>query len=520
MADTSRSARSVAWGICLITLAVVASAIVLVIINREFIRDVDQANAIEIVLPISFAILGALVASRQPANVLGWLFLAISLTNAIPGLTAQYTRLALVTHPGAAFSPWIPWFGNLMETLVYPAGLVVMIMLLIPNGHLLSPRWRLVAWTGACLTVVLVVTTMLDPALIQFEGVPSVTNPTGIPGINNIGLGPIVVVAFLAALGTLLVAVSSIVIRLRRATGEERLQLRWIAYAAAFSILANVLATVLGIIFLSPAALAVGGTFITILGFGIALPASFGIAILRYRLYDLDLLLNRTVLYGAVTVVLAVAFGVANILAQRLMESIFQERSDLVAAGLGVGAAVAFGPMRRAIRPVVDRALPARGRLTLLFTDIVESTQAIVDLGDERWREVLHRYRSVVRRELSRCRGREVDTAGDAFFAIFDRPAKAVECAVAIRTGIRELGLRARTGLHIGDVGIRGETITGLAVHAAARVMAAAGDDQIMISSDLADLLGESVPLRDAGRHSLKGVPGLWQLFEVTAASP
>jgi class 3 adenylate cyclase len=489
---------------------------VLAVINRDSIHSPDDANLLEIVLPIGFGILGILVATRQPGNALGWISLAIALAMAIPGLTGQYTRYAQITQPGIPFSAWIPLVGNLTQILVYPAGLAAVAMLLTPNGRFLSPTWRWAVWAGAAVTVVLAVFTVTELVI----GEPPVPTPTGVVEIARISQGPVGVGAFLAGLGVLAVAGSSVIIRLRRSTGEERLQLRWVAYAVVLSVLANVAATLFAIAFLSEASSRVLINIVTTLGFGVALPVSFGIAILRYRLYDLDLLVNRTVLYGAVTVVLAVAFGVANILAQRAVEAIFQQRSDLVAAALGFGVAVAFGPMRRAIRPLVDRALPARSRLTLLFTDIVESTQAIVDLGDERWREVLHQYRATVRRELSRCRGREVDTAGDAFFGIFDRPARGVECATAIRDGIRELGLRARTGLHIGDVDMRGDMVSGLAVHAAARVMAAAGNDQIMISGDLADLLGEAVPLRDAGRHALKGVPGQWQLYEVAAAHP
>jgi class 3 adenylate cyclase len=259
------------------------------------------------------------------------------------------------------------------------------------------------------------------------------------------------------------------------------------------------------------------GTTTAVIGFGIALPAGFAIAMLRYRLYDLDLLLNRTVLYGAVTAVLVGAFFVANVGAQRVVVSVLHQPSDMVAAALGVAAGLAFGPIRRAIRPLVDRALPARARLTLLFTDIVESTQAIVDLGDERWREVLSRYRALVRQELSRHRGREVNTAGDAFFAVFDRPMSAVRCATAMRDGVKTVGLRVRTGIHAGDVELRGEEVTGLAVHAAARVMGLAGEDQVLISDDVVRLLDDALPLRDAGRHELRGVPGTWQLYEVTA---
>jgi class 3 adenylate cyclase len=161
--------------------------------------------------------------------------------------------------------------------------------------------------------------------------------------------------------------------------------------------------------------------------------------------------------------------------------------------------------------------LPARSRLTLLFTDIVESTQAIVDLGDERWRDVLSLYRAMVRRELGHFHGREVNTAGDAFFAIFDRPIRGVGCAMAMRDAVKELGLRVRTGLHCGEVEMRGEQVTGLAVHAAARVMSQAGEDEIFVSGVMAEAVGGSIPLRELGQRELRGVPGEWRLFEVVA---
>jgi class 3 adenylate cyclase len=504
-----------AWSITGLTLAVVAAAAFLVFVNRDTIHSLEQANIIEIVLPIGFALLGGLVASRLPGNLIGWIFLAISLMNAIPGATTRYSRYALVTQRGAPFSPWIPWFGSFTDSLVYPAGLAVLAMLLIPTGRFVSPRWRWLAWVGAAVTGLLLLTTMLDPGLLTWEGVPAVTNPTGLPLMAQLGQGWLGYAAFLGGLGVLALAGVSVIVRLRRATGDERLQLRWVASAVVFSVLTNVVSTVLGLIFLPMEVTTFLATITTVIGFGIALPASFAVAILRYRLYDLDLLLNRTVVYGAVTAVLAAAFGIADIYAQRGVESVFHQRSDLVSAGLGVGAALVFGPMRRRARPIVDRFLPARSRLTLLFTDIVGSTQAIVDLGDERWRALLDRYRSTVRQELSRFHGREVNTAGDAFFATFSRPAAAVQCAQAIRSAVKNLGLQVRTGLHIGDVEMRGEQVSGLAVHAAARVMAQAGDDQILVSNDLAEVLADDVPLQDAGRHALKGVPGEWQLFAV-----
>jgi class 3 adenylate cyclase len=216
--------------------------------------------------------------------------------------------------------------------------------------------------------------------------------------------------------------------------------------------------------------------------------------------------------YGAVTVILATVFFVADV----ALTTLTGQRSDLVSGALGFGTALALGPVRRRVRPIVDRLLPARAKLTLLFTDIVGSTQAIVDLGDERWRALLGRYRAAVRREITRFGGREINTAGDAFFATFSRPMAGVRCALAIRPALRQLGLEIRTGLHVGEVEMRGEEVSGLAVHTAARVMAEGGAGEILVSNTLREALsGQELALHDRGRHELKGVPGEWQLFAV-----
>jgi class 3 adenylate cyclase len=514
-ANRELTLRRLAWPILFLTLALVAVTTVLVVLNRESIRSLYESNVNEIVLPIGWAILGGLVASRQPRNPMGWLFLAIALANAIPGVTLQYARYALVTAPDAPFSPWIPWLGYQCANLLYPAGLAPIAMLYVPNGQLLSPRWRIVVWAGVALTAAIVLLAALDPELVTVPGLPGVPNPTGIEALAGISaegwIGLLVGSTVLAAAG------ASVVIRLRRSRGEERLQLRWIAYATAFAVTINIVMTIVALALLPVEVATAIWPIAVILGFGVAMPAGVAVAILRYRLYDLDLLLNRTILYTAVTVVLLATFGVANFLAQRAVQSLFDQRSDLVAAALGLSAGLAFAPVRRWLRPIVDRALPARSRLALLFTDIVESTQAIVDLGDERWREVLFLYRAMVRRQLRHLHGREVNTAGDAFFAVFDRPIRAVECAEAMRDGVRDLGLRVRTGLHCGEVEMRGEQVTGLAVHAAARVMGQAREDQILLSGDMADALQGSVPLHELRRRELRGVPGEWRLFEVIA---
>jgi class 3 adenylate cyclase len=151
---------------------------------------------------------------------------------------------------------------------------------------------------------------------------------------------------------------------------------------------------------------------------------------------------------------------------------------------------------------------------TVLFTDIVDSTKRAADLGDTRWRDLLDRHNDVVRRALDRFRGREIDTTGDGFLAIFDGPARAVRCAEAIREGVRPLGLELRTGMHTGEVEVVGDDIRGIAVHIGARVAALAESGETLVSSTVKDLVaGSGIEFEDRGAHSLKGVPGEWHLF-------
>jgi len=159
---------------------------------------------------------------------------------------------------------------------------------------------------------------------------------------------------------------------------------------------------------------------------------------------------------------------------------------------------------------------PDRSLATVLFTDIVGSTQQADQLGDRRWRYLLDEHHARIRRLLERFRGSEVDTAGDGFFATFDGPARAVRCAGAIEDTVRDIGIEIRAGLHTGEVERRGSSVTGLAVHAGARVAALAQASEVLVTSTVQMLvLGSGISFADRGEHTLKGVPGKWQLFAV-----
>jgi len=153
---------------------------------------------------------------------------------------------------------------------------------------------------------------------------------------------------------------------------------------------------------------------------------------------------------------------------------------------------------------------------TVLFTDIVGSTARAVELGDQRWRDLLASHHTVVRRELGRCRGREVKTVGDGFLATFDGPARAIRCACAVRDAVQLLGIEIRAGLHTGECELIGDDVGGIAVHTAARVAATAAPGEVLVSSTAKDLVaGSGLRFVDRGAHDLHGVPGEWRLFSV-----
>ena len=206
--------------------------------------------------------------------------------------------------------------------------------------------------------------------------------------------------------------------------------------------------------------------------------------------------------------------------AQRLRSARFVELP-------GVGHLALGGPQADGIQLEIERFLgevwetggwedaePERMLATVLFTDIVDSTTMAIELGDQRWRELLESHNGLVRRELLRYRGREVDSAGDGFLATFDGPARGVRCASAIVEGARELGLAVRSGLHTGECEIADGKVAGIAVHTGARIAAEANAGEVLVSSTVRDLVaGSGIEFTERGGHELKGIPGEWRLF-------
>jgi class 3 adenylate cyclase/pimeloyl-ACP methyl ester carboxylesterase len=156
---------------------------------------------------------------------------------------------------------------------------------------------------------------------------------------------------------------------------------------------------------------------------------------------------------------------------------------------------------------------------TVLFTDIVDSTRKAAEMGDRDWHALLDAHDAIVRVQLNRFRGREVNTSGDGFLAMFDGPQRAIRCAMAIRDAVQALGIEVRAGLHTGECEVRRDDIGGIGVHIGARVSALAGANEVLVSSTLRDLvIGSGLEFEDRGAHELKGVPGEWHLFAVASA--
>jgi class 3 adenylate cyclase len=162
---------------------------------------------------------------------------------------------------------------------------------------------------------------------------------------------------------------------------------------------------------------------------------------------------------------------------------------------------------------------PDRVLATVLFADIVGSTERAAQLGDARWHTLLDSFYGVARRQLERFRGREIDSAGDGFFAAFDGPARAIRCAAAIGSGVRSLGVQVRVGVHTGECEVMGAKLGGIAVHIGARVAGCAQPGEVLVSGTVKDLVaGSGINFDERGTHALKGVPGQWSLYAVAAA--
>jgi hypothetical protein len=338
---SSRGAARLAWTLCgLATVATLLASVLRILIagaSHPVPADLD-VGAGDLVWPVAvlgFAVVGALVASRQPGNAVGWIFGVGAVAFSLSGLAESYAVYTLFADPGgllgrgetmAWLSVWVWVPGGVLLVTLSP--------LLFPNGKLLSPGWRPVVWAALGALVLLSVGIALAPG--PFDDLPQVENPYGVAGVAGDVFGAMQGLGWLLLILSLIASATSLVLRFRRSRGVERVQIKWVAAASVVLVACFLLWDVWE-------GMAPLGIF--------AVAVAAGIAILRYRLYDIDVVINRTLVYGALTVTLAATYVGLVLLLQLLLSP----GSDLAIAGSTLAVAALFRPARARIQAAVDR---------------------------------------------------------------------------------------------------------------------------------------------------------------------
>ncbi|HXJ62898.1 MAG TPA: hypothetical protein VNN79_04005 [Actinomycetota bacterium] len=319
-------------------------------LNRSAIHTLDEADIADIVLPVGFSLIGALLAARRPRNPIGWMFLAMAVVLGFDGVSHEYVLHG--THLGRLpFVQWVAWTHDWTNWLVFPAGLATFFYLLFPDGRLQSRGWRWVAGFAGVLVVFGAVVFALEPT-IELQGAPSIRNPIGWRVLDpNGSLGLI----WLVAIVVILVAMVGTVLRTRRATGELRLQLRWLSFVTVLTVVALGVVTLLELTVLPNDPVLF--PLVILLGYGLAMPITCGIAILKYRLYDIDRIIRRTALYGVLTAILVAIYAV---LVVGIGSALGNTNDPLLIAGATLLVAALVRPLRRRIQAFLDRRFARR----------------------------------------------------------------------------------------------------------------------------------------------------------------
>src|SRR5215203_358561 len=304
---STRTASWLAWSLWGLSLALTVVALLLLALNLSQPHTHIVDNWLDSTLnAVFFSTMGAIVASRRPENPVGWLLCLYGLAQSISHFSAQYAIFALLAQPNSLpAGEAMAWVSSWLLPIII--GLSVFSMLLFPTGRLPSRRWRWVTWPTVAFILVGAISDAFSPGPV--DGLGPIRNPLGIVGFSNVYTA---ILYTTVALVLLVAAASSVFVRLRRAIGVERQQIKWFAYAAASTVIGLVLAYVIPEVIDVPLWFERIG-YTILLSLIPAIPISIGIAILRYHLYDIDIIINRTLVYGTLTATLAlVYFGVVT----------------------------------------------------------------------------------------------------------------------------------------------------------------------------------------------------------------
>ena len=346
---SARAATWLAWTLCAVSLALAVAGLLLLVLSREAHPGIPlfEQWAEDAVIAVGFSTLGAVVAPRfPPKNPIGWLFCSLGLVAAVLLFGGEYAYYSLLARPGSlpggdGFAWVVCWLW------VVHTGLFAFLGLLFPDGRLPTPRWRPFAWLVVAAVAAGSVAVAYSPGPI--DSLAPIRNPMGIEGIPNL-VAPVEIVVFALTLGAAL----SLLVRLRRARGVERQQIKWFSYAAfvlaAGAVVSWVISDAVGAGWLRWDV----GFVTTMVGLA-GLPVAMGIAILRYRLYDIDRIINRTLVYGSLTAMLVALYFGTIVVLERVFVLLTGQESTLAVVASTLLIAALFTPLRRRIQTFIDR---------------------------------------------------------------------------------------------------------------------------------------------------------------------
>lgn len=338
---SSRRAYWLAWSSCALVLALIVCGFILSFLSRGVAGEPSSFPFVG----VASAVVGGLVASRRPGNPVGWLFLGSAAAGSIREAAGVYAVYGIAVEPGTLPLAWtMAWVSNLLET-VGPMMIFVFLPLYFPDGRLISPRWRLVVGFALGVTVAGTLLIAISPGEAVYGS--GIENPLGMESLQS-ALAVTNSVFFALYMGLIFVAAASLVIRYRRSSAAERLQLKWFAFVAV--LIPVWFLTNWPVESFSPALFAVLDSLVVA-----GLPVAVGIAVLRYRLYDIDRIINRALVYGVLTAALVLTYLGSVVLLQGVFRAITDSESQLAIVASTLAIAALFVPLRRLIQNVIDR---------------------------------------------------------------------------------------------------------------------------------------------------------------------
>jgi hypothetical protein len=350
---SKRTATWLAWSMCALSLVLTALSLLLLLVQTLSYPDVlIFAHWLDGTLAaISLSTVGAVIASRSlPNNPIGWLFCTLGLVYAVDNFSAQYAIFTLLATPGSLPAGYAAaWIFSWLP--IPQLGLVAFVLLVFPSGRLPSPRWRWFFWLSLLLTLVGTIWQMFDPGPVFYLG--GIYNPLGVEGLPNLRR---LIQTLLYAV--ILASAASLFVRRVRARGVERQQLMWVTYSTTLAVIGLILtfsiSELTGSVWLGWA-----GYVVLLVGL-IGIPISMGIAITRYRLYEIDLVINRTLVYGSLTGLLALLYFGSVTTLQYLFSLLTGQGNTIAIVATTLAIAALFNPLRRRIQSVIDRSFYRR----------------------------------------------------------------------------------------------------------------------------------------------------------------